>query len=319
MGTGALNARHKVLGVKINWAYGPGEYRVMTSSDGGNFEEAACYRKATRSDVSYEDVVMFDAAKNVKALTIAMRSPMSWQYFGINDLALIVEPFPFMLVSGGTSTAGEECIVAADGELRTAPCLDAIAEGSGSEVFQFQGEGQISNLASNQCATLENNDPQLGGKLAMGSCNSGASFAMAPNGQVKLQPMGNYCVVASATGVTVEDCSEGVSGDKFFQVAVSEFDPNAAATLKNGASLLNAAAKRQQALLSQLQASLPGCNLMQHIVQNSTHMKAQASFRQLGRVRGADAAADAVSRIYGLAGIDFAALGELVSASNRLL
>merc|ERR1712141_587860 len=111
---------------------------------------------------------------------------------------------------------------------------------------------------------------------------------MGSNGQLTLSPMGNYCVVASPTGVTVEDCSE--SGDKFIQVAVSEFDPNSAATLKNGASLLNAAAKRQQALLSQLQESLPGCNLMQHRVQNSTNMKAQASFRQLGRVRSADAA-----------------------------
>ena len=281
----------------------------MTSSDGGNFEEVACYRKTTRTEVSYEEWVMFDTAKNLKALTIAMRSPMQWQYFGINDVALIVEPYPFMLVNGIT---GEECIVATNGELRTAPCLDTIAEGSGSEVFQFQGEGQILNLASNTCI-------HPGGKLSVGKCNSDSSFEMASNGQLTLSPMGNYCVVASPTGVTLEDCSESVSGDKFIQVAVSEFDPNAAATLKNGASLLNAAAKLQQALLSKLQEVLPGCKLLQHGLRNSTHVPMPMSFRQLGNAHSMDAATNAVSRMYALAGIDFASLYKIIAATNQLL
>merc|ERR1712110_464214 len=125
------------------------------------------------------------------------------------------------------------------------PCLDAIAEGSGSEVFQFIGEGQIASLASNTCVSLENNDPQLGGKLIMGKCNAESSFEMAASGQMKLRSMGNYCLVASSMGVSVEDCSESNVGGKFSQVAVTEFEPNAAASLKNGANLLKAAAKRR--------------------------------------------------------------------------
>ena len=120
--------------VPCSRAYGPGEFQVMTSSDGGNFEEAPCFRKTTRNEVSYEEAVMFEGARNVKSLTIVMRSPMPHQYFG-----MIVELYPFMLVSGAPSSAGEECVVATDGELRTMPCLDAIAEGSGSDVFQFIG------------------------------------------------------------------------------------------------------------------------------------------------------------------------------------
>jgi len=317
--TGALHARHNVLGVKINWAYGPGEYKILTSSDGGNFEEASCFRKATRSEVSYEEAVMFEGARNVKSLTIVMRSPMPHQYFGINDIALIVEPYPFMLVSGAPSSAGEECVVATDGELRTMPCLDAIAEGSGSEVFQFIGEGQIASLASNTCVSLENNDPQLGGKLIMGKCNTESSFEMAASGQMKLRPMGNYCLVASSMGVSVEDCSESNVGSKFSQVAVTEFDPNAAASLKNGANLLKAAAKRQQGLLSKLQEILPGCQLFQHRMLNATQSKAPLSFSNVGSIRSQDAATDAVARIYALAGIDLAALNELISASKRLL
>merc|ERR1712186_285427 len=107
-------------------------------------------------------------------------------------------------------------------------------------------------------------------------------------------------------GVSVKDCSENVVGGKFSQVAVSEFDPNAAASLKNGASLLNAAAKRQQGLLSKLQEILPGCQLLQHRVVNATQSKAPLSFSNVGSIRSQDAATDAVARIYALAGIDTA-------------
>jgi len=317
--TGTLNARHKVLGVKINWAYGPGEYKLMTSSDGGNFEEAACWRAPARTEVSYEEAIMFESSKNVKSMTIAMRSPMPWQYFGINDVSLIVEPYPLMLVSGATSSAGEECLVATDGELGTAPCLDSIAEGSGSEVFQLTGEGQVSNVASGTCITLENNDPELGGKVMMGTCKTGSSFEMAANGQLKLKPMGNYCLAASSGGVSVEECSASGNGDKFSPVAVSDFDPNAAATLKDSASLLKAAAKRQQDLLTKLQEALPGCKLLQHRVHNSTHVDVQVSFSEFRNARGADAATDAISRIYPQAGVDLAAVTALMSATRKLI
>jgi len=41
---------------------------------------------------------MFDTPLNVKAVTISMRSPLSWGYFGINSVALLAEPGPYMLV-----------------------------------------------------------------------------------------------------------------------------------------------------------------------------------------------------------------------------
>jgi hypothetical protein len=96
--TGVLNSRRTALGLKIDWAYSPGEVKILTSSDGANFEEARCWQPSTRAEVAYVESVMFDAPLNVKAVTISMRVPMSWGYFGINSVALLAEPGPYMLV-----------------------------------------------------------------------------------------------------------------------------------------------------------------------------------------------------------------------------
>ena len=98
---GGLNSRRVALGVKVDWAYAPGEVKILTSSDGANFEEAKCWQSSTRGEVAFEESFMFDAPRSVKAVTITMRSPQSWGYFGINSAALIAEPGPFMLVRSG--------------------------------------------------------------------------------------------------------------------------------------------------------------------------------------------------------------------------
>lgn len=96
--TGILNSRRSALGLKIDWAYSPGEVKILTSSDGANFEEAKCWQPSSRAEVAYVETFMFDAPLNVKAVTISMRSPLSWGYFGINSVALLAEPGPYMLV-----------------------------------------------------------------------------------------------------------------------------------------------------------------------------------------------------------------------------
>ena len=93
-----MNSRRLALGVKVDWAYAPGEVKILTSSDGANFEEAKCWQSSTRAEVAFEESFMFDAPRNVKAVAITMRSPQSRGYFGINSAALVAEPGPFMLV-----------------------------------------------------------------------------------------------------------------------------------------------------------------------------------------------------------------------------
>ena len=62
------------LGLKIDWAYAPGQVKILTSSDGSSFEEAKCWASSSRSEVAYEETFMFDSVRNVKAATIVMRS-----------------------------------------------------------------------------------------------------------------------------------------------------------------------------------------------------------------------------------------------------
>ena len=95
---GTVHSRRIALGVKVDWAYAPGEAKILTSSDGANFEEAKCWQASTRPEASYEESFMFDAPRNIKAVTIAMKAPQSWGYFGINSVSLIAEPGPVMLV-----------------------------------------------------------------------------------------------------------------------------------------------------------------------------------------------------------------------------
>ena len=149
------------MGVKVDWAYAPGEVKILTSSDGANFEEAKCWQSSTRPEAAYEESFMFDSPRNIKAVSIAMQAPQSWGYFGINSVSLIAEPGPLMLVrkparwsgvlfgsqlfpwnsSGITSSAGEQCLVAGQLGLGLEPCLEAIAAGDGREVMQFDEEG----------------------------------------------------------------------------------------------------------------------------------------------------------------------------------
>ena len=102
--TGVLNSRRAALGLKVDWAYAPGEVKVLTSSDGANFEEAKCWQSSVRTEVAYEESFMFDIPRNIKAVTIVMRSTQAWGYYGINSAAIISEPGPFMMVRCGCAS-----------------------------------------------------------------------------------------------------------------------------------------------------------------------------------------------------------------------
>ena len=96
-----LNSRRVASGLTVDWAYAPGEVKILTSSDGANFEEAKCWQSSTRTEVAFDESFMFDTPRHVKAVSIVMRGLQPWGYFGINSAALIAETGPFMLVRCG--------------------------------------------------------------------------------------------------------------------------------------------------------------------------------------------------------------------------
>ena len=95
-----------------------------------SFEEARCWTASARDGVAYEESVMFDSARNVRAVTIAMRGPKEWSYFGINEAVLIAAGNePFMLISGVTSDPDEQCLTAQGSGVGLSSCIAAIASG----------------------------------------------------------------------------------------------------------------------------------------------------------------------------------------------
>jgi len=472
---GIVHSRRIALGVKVDWAYAPGEVKILTSSDGANFEEAKCWQSSTRPEAAYEESFMFDAPRNIKAVTIAMQAPQSWGYFGINSVSLIAVPGPVMLVSGITSAAGEQCVVAGGLGLGLEPCLEAIAAGDGREVMQFDEDGQIVNMADGSCLTLIDGDTSGGGALAMDVCSTSAAsgdgrtiFAPSPNGQLKMPRLGNYClnlvgdspasadvakgaeiaatstnaehavknivdadaqsfwasgndpkvpvdvqldfgvaqqinsvqiewehpaqafelqvssggkwtsvyatsgnnvqttkylgppvsgsamrirmtrthptlgnvdghevygirnvrVVASSARAVVQDCVEADGSpdarDKFFMMAVPEFDPIAASAAKQNAALLTAAQKRLGKVLAELYVAMPSlaaCGFKASFVKHSPALTQQfTSTSHADRdTQGQDASATAVAAVAPAMGLDMAALQELISSSRDAL
>lgn len=312
--------------MKINWAYGPGERKLLISGDGGNFAEAACWSAPSRSEVAYGEVVMFEKPLNVKALTIAMRSALPWSYFGLSDVSLIVEPsFPSMIVSSVASAGGEMCVVAADRGVRLAPCLSAIAAGDGQEIFQFVN-GALKNAATGTCVTLANGDAAAE-KLITAQCpteegDGRSSFSLTAKGELKLG-MGNYCVVSSSSQLAVQDCVDAGSS-RFYQVGVPEFDVSAATSVREGAAMVKSAAERQASLLVKLEAALPklsSCKVAL-LVRPRPALKARATSEADASVSSFGATSPAmvaIAEILPAFGVDALALSAIIRESSGAL
>jgi hypothetical protein len=102
--TGVLSATRKISGIRLVWAYSPGEYKLLVSTDGANFMEARPWETISRNEVSFTESIMFEP-KYVKVVSVVMRHPRAWGYFGLSSAVVIAEPSPVMLVAGLTSSA----------------------------------------------------------------------------------------------------------------------------------------------------------------------------------------------------------------------
>eukprot|EP00746_Dinoflagellata_sp_MGD_P144045 gnl/MRDRNA2_/MRDRNA2_76813_c0_seq1.p1 gnl/MRDRNA2_/MRDRNA2_76813_c0~~gnl/MRDRNA2_/MRDRNA2_76813_c0_seq1.p1 ORF type:complete len:419 (+),score=92.09 gnl/MRDRNA2_/MRDRNA2_76813_c0_seq1:103-1359(+) len=209
--TGRLASRRKVRGIKINWAYTPGEFKILTSPDGANFEETKCWTPKTSDQVSYEQDIMFEGLRNVKAVQIQMRGPQEWKYFGINDAVLVAGPAePIMLVNGmkadmdNQEVRSEFCLVTKpdsdEGALGLVPCASAMQANDGRAIFKFNEEGQFMHLATKTC--LAGGSSPGGGNVSLADCaeamqeGDGRSiWAVSGDGQFKLARSENECLV----------------------------------------------------------------------------------------------------------------------------
>ena len=145
--TGVFKARRQLLGVTLRWSYAPGEVKVLTSSDGGNFEESVGWRKLSRPEPSFEDTILFPEPVAAKAVKVLMRGAKPWGYFGLSNAVAIARPSAFMLVSG-VPAAQEQCVVASSSGVAAKSCIDAVVGGAGAEgKLQALGGGCLGVVA----------------------------------------------------------------------------------------------------------------------------------------------------------------------------
>jgi len=314
--TGALASRHALRGINIHWSYAPAEVKVLVSGDGGNFEEAAGWRKNARPEPSFEEAVMFTEAVPAKAVTILMRGSKAWGFFGIASATAISGPYPIMLVSGQAAMQ-EQCVIARMHGLALQPCLDAIVAGDGAEILTFVEGGEL-QFISGQCLAV------VGGLLSVEECRGQTVWSFTADGQVK---HGNTCLSATSNSeIAAVDCAVAATegADKFFEVAVGSHDPAATLAVRSVGALLQAAAKRQRQLLDAMHAALPKldrCSMaslgalsnitLPSSLSNSQHRHSLAS--------ESDKVLRAVRKISGHFGIENGELSGLLVASSEAL
>jgi len=88
--TGLLHRRRAVSGIKISWAYAPGEVRIRTTADGLHWDEVVPWHHPAEKSVSFEEDLTFDRPRNVMQVKVEMREPRAWSYFGINQATLVL-------------------------------------------------------------------------------------------------------------------------------------------------------------------------------------------------------------------------------------
>lgn len=88
--TGKLRKRRPVSGLKVSWAYAPGEVRVRATSDGLRWHDVVSWHKPAQNGVSFEEDMLFDRQRNVMELKVDMRHPREWRYFGLNQATLVM-------------------------------------------------------------------------------------------------------------------------------------------------------------------------------------------------------------------------------------
>jgi len=195
--------------------------------------------------------------------------------------------------------------------------VEAIAGGTGTEVFNLSPTSQLVAAASGRCISVAN------GGLILQDCEDAvdagdgrSTFMLTPSAHV--QSKTGYCLSASANGASAVPCSTD-RGSGVTMEAVPGFDPTATASLKDAAAMLRAAAARQTSFLGQLKNSLRACR---GLVTNSSLSYEAAQSVALAQRAGSVVSnpIDAVSqRIDATVQVDLQAVKALISETKAIL
>jgi len=116
----------------------------------------------------------------------------------------------FMLMSGITSPA-EMCLVSTlSSDLTLQPCASTVAAGNGRDIFSFQSNGQLKNVATKQCVGLPPKDSDDSGRVHLMDCddaaaNGGSLFEATESNQLKFLGDGALCLSQEGLGAGIVD------------------------------------------------------------------------------------------------------------------
>ena len=300
------------------------------SNDGGNFEEASCWRAATRNEVAYRETIMFERAQKVKAVSIVMKSPMPWGYFGLNDVTLLTSgDESFMIVTGDKSNGAEQCLTVVGTEILVNGCLDALASLDGREIFRFHHQ-RLMHVASGLCVAAAGDDTY---QAEMQDCGLSSDahatrsvWQLTANAQLKLPRMGDSCLTFRGGRTIIGEC--GQSAEKFFLAVVPEANLKDAIAVTSGAKLLIASAARQRAALNSLRALAPVVNSCRFVSFAMNNTRGQKRFGvklskegdSTGSVFAQDNSEAAVlGSVYAALGVETGGIIKLLSESSDAL
>jgi len=211
--SGRIPAARSIKGVQVSWVHAPSEVRVLTSPDGSNFEEAACWQPSGKHEDSFVQTLEFSRTFRAQVVTIAMRTAGPSSYFAISDVSLqTASDEPIMLISGVTSEE-EMCVVTENGNTAQAgalvtlqSCNGAIAAGDGRELWKMSESGQLVSVVGSKCVVLGGNSAIGGGVVELSDCEAAAEagdgrsfWELSPSAQLSMARGGGYCMVLSGS------------------------------------------------------------------------------------------------------------------------
>eukprot|EP00927_Polykrikos_kofoidii_P020790 TRINITY_DN1990_c0_g2_i1.p1 TRINITY_DN1990_c0_g2~~TRINITY_DN1990_c0_g2_i1.p1 ORF type:complete len:408 (-),score=70.31 TRINITY_DN1990_c0_g2_i1:99-1322(-) len=116
----------------------------------------------------------------------------------------------FMVISGISSPV-EMCLAStSSSDLTLQPCASTVAAGDGRDIFSFQANGQLMNVATKQCVGLSKQNVRDGGSFSMMDCDHAAAngdslFEATEINQLKLVGDGDFCLTQAGVGAGIVD------------------------------------------------------------------------------------------------------------------
>jgi len=245
--SGRNPAARSIKGVQLSWVHAPAEVRVLTSPDGSNFEEAACWQPSGKHEDSFVQTIEFSRTFRAQVVAIAMRTSGTSGYFSISDVSLqTASDEPIMLISGITSDE-EMCVVTENGNSAQAgalitlqSCNSAISAGDGRELWKMSESGQLVSVVGNKCVVLGGNSAFGGGMVELSDCEAAAEtgdgrsfWNLSPNAQLSMARGGGYCMVLSGS---VSSSGKDISKTATAKATATKDDSNSADHVLDGDS-----------------------------------------------------------------------------------